>query len=347
MNFSEKEKTIINSIQKSVPLCEEPFTKLASLHKTTNKEIIDFLTYLKKEKCIRNIAGIFNNHTLGYHSSLVAFKILPEYLQSATELINSHPGVSHNYLRDHAFNLWFTLTVDSREVLRKTVEYFKEHTHALDSLILESEKTYKIGVQLSMTEKKREIPKENTTVSAASSIQNKVTNMAITEEVKTVVRILQEDLPLVENPFLKLCQKYNSFSEERLITLGKELLEQNILRRYAAIVGHRKIGYTYNAMVVWKPVNEAELSKAVHLAQAYTNISHIYKRTVYKDTWEYPLYTMIHATDQSDFNAIISSIYENAKIEEYTILPTLEEFKKKRTKLFSPHFDQWYEEHEI
>ena len=102
---------ILYKIQKSFPLVQRPFEQIAKELNTTEDEVIKILKNEKENKIIRQTSAIFDTKKLGYTSSLVAFEIAPENIDDAVLILNSHPGISHNYERNHKYNIWFTLAI--------------------------------------------------------------------------------------------------------------------------------------------------------------------------------------------------------------------------------------------
>ena len=103
-------------------------------------------------RIIREITPIFDTRALGYSSMLVAAKVDPEYPHRPAKIINSHPGVSHNYLRDHEFNLWFTIATppDSKLGLEGTLEVLQRLTGAESIRQLPTLTMFKINMNLEM-----------------------------------------------------------------------------------------------------------------------------------------------------------------------------------------------------
>ncbi len=115
-----------------------------------DSSVISILQEEKEKKIIRPDISIYDTKRLGYSSSLISFKIAREDISKAVEIINSHPGVSHNYEREHPFNIWFTLAVpkDSKLGFDKTVEILAKETRAIDYIVLPTIKMFKIAVKL-------------------------------------------------------------------------------------------------------------------------------------------------------------------------------------------------------
>jgi DNA-binding Lrp family transcriptional regulator len=126
---------LLYRMQNDFPLTERPFAALAEELGESEEVVLRTVRQLKEEGIIRQTSAIFDTKRLGYHSSLVAFRIPEARIDEAAEIVNAHPGVSHNYLRNHDFNLWFTLAVppDSRLGLQGTIERLRRMTKASPS----------------------------------------------------------------------------------------------------------------------------------------------------------------------------------------------------------------------
>ena len=120
----------MNLLQSSFPLAPEPYAQLAAEHELDVDDLMTRTQRLFDERIIREITPIFDTRALGYDSMLVAAKVDSEHPHRAAKIINSHPGVSHNYLRTHEFNLWFTIATppDSELGLQGTLEVLQELT---------------------------------------------------------------------------------------------------------------------------------------------------------------------------------------------------------------------------
>ena len=157
---------ILSYIQKNFPLIPRPFKKIADDLGLTEDEVIKIISQEKEANVIRQISAIFDTKRLGYKSTLAAFMIDKEDIDEAASIINSHPGVSHNYERDHDFNIWFTLAVppDSKLGLEKTLEILAKLAKAKDFIMLPTIKKFKISLNLMSKEvvlKKRKFKKQD------------------------------------------------------------------------------------------------------------------------------------------------------------------------------------------
>ena len=152
------DKEILNEIQWSFPLVAEPYKSLADKFHISNDEMKNRIIQLKSSGVLRQLSAIFDTRRLGYKSSLVAMAVTPEKLDYVANQINRHPGVSHNYERNHEYNLWFTLATPPGSDLKTEVDKFSKLPGILKVRLLPTIKLFKIGVKLDMVDdKKKEI----------------------------------------------------------------------------------------------------------------------------------------------------------------------------------------------
>jgi len=223
MEFSEKDALVLNRVQKGIPGVSEPFLAIAKEIGLTEDEVLETISRLKENKVIRNISGIFEGKKLGYYLSLVALEIPAERTDAAAAVISSHPGVSHNYLRNHRYNIWFTLAEESEEEFHKTVALLAAKTDAVDFLVMRNENLLKIGVFLNIGE-----GDESSEVTPARGAESPE-YIKLDDTAREAVLLLQNDLPIERSPFKKIAEsgKYihgrNSFSLTSQILLRREL----------------------------------------------------------------------------------------------------------------------------
>lgn len=322
---------ILLEIQHNFPMCAKPFEAIAKKFDTTQESVIEILQSQKNQKIIRQTSAIFDTKKLGYSSSLVAFEVSENDLQFASEAINAHPGVSHNYLRSHKYNVWFTLAVapNSKLGLKKTVEYLAKIVNAKNYLILPTLKMFKIAVKLDTTKSKK--IKEEVTHKTFKPLN-------LTDEHYRLIELLQKDIEFVAEPFLEIVTKLG-LSYERFFELIDELKQSGIMRRFASILNHKKAGFDANAMVVWE-IDEEQADEIGKTCASFSNVSHCYLRPSCDD-WKFNLFTMIHATSESELAHVIDSIAQEIKFKSNFILHSIKEFKKVRIIYFSSEFEKY------
>ena len=277
---------ILNEIQWTFPLVVRPFDAIATKFVISPDEVKDRLNHLKRKGVLRQLSAIFDTRKLGYTSSLVAMEIEPDKLEYIAHQINKHPGVSHNYEREHQFNLWFNLDVTHGSDLEKEFDKFSKLDGIKKTRMLPTLQLFKIGVKLDMVDdKKHEIK--------PSEAKKKVidTKFVATEDDKKFIRELQKDMEITDRPFQKAAENLG-ITEEQIFEKLHYYEEIGVMRRYAAILRHREAGFTANGMIVWKVAKE-RINEVGNKLGAFPQVSHCYERPVYSD-WPYNVFSMIH-----------------------------------------------------
>jgi DNA-binding Lrp family transcriptional regulator len=153
-----------------------------------------------------------------------------------------------------------------------------------------------------------------------------------------VIRALQGDMPVVSEPYAPAAAALGLPQEELLEHLDG-MVERRLLRRVAAILYHRRAGFSANGMGVWKVPDERIMEIGPRMA-AYRGISHCYQRPTYED-WPYSVFTMAHGRSKDECDAILDSIAEQTGITERATLYSSTEFKKIRLLYFTEDFRAW------
>jgi DNA-binding Lrp family transcriptional regulator len=325
------ENELLFEMQNAFPMTERPFKAVAGKLNTTEEEVLNLVQKLKDDKIIRQTSAIFDTKRLGYKSSLVAFKVDEDKIDQAAEIINAHPGVSHNYLRNHDYNIWFTMAVapDSKLGLEKTIEILKERTGAEDAIILPTLKMFKISVKMDTTGKRAK--KEKLKKLAHKEIE--LTPLHI-----SVIKELQKDITVVEEPFKEAAEKLG-LSYDQFFEIAQELKESGVMRRFATILNHRKAGFGANAMSVWAVPEEKGEEIGREMAE-FSAVSHCYLRPSYPN-WPYNLFAMVHAKTQEECDTLIEEMAKESGLTEYGKLYSTVEFKKQRLVYFDDAFKEW------
>lgn len=199
--LDKKDKELLNEIQWSFPLAQRPFLEISKRHKLSEEEVIHRIGRLKDMGLIRQINAIFDTRRLGYKSALIAFSVETNKLDEVATEINKHPGVSHNYERNHEYNMWFTLAVPPNESMRAVLDRMAALDGVLKYRLLPTLKLYKIGVRLDMVNSDAEKPEPTETIKEVNP--NKV---SLTQQDKDFIRELQKDLEIIPEPFDKGAQ---------------------------------------------------------------------------------------------------------------------------------------------
>lgn len=148
--MNENSVNLLNIIQDDFPLESRPFLALANKLNMTEEDVIEVIKEFKKEGYIRRLGGVFDSKGLGYKSTLCAAQVPKNRVKEVATIINSYSGVTHNYLRNHSYNMWFTLTAPSTEQLELIFDEIKDKTNVDDIIPLTSTNTFKIRVNFNV-----------------------------------------------------------------------------------------------------------------------------------------------------------------------------------------------------
>ncbi len=324
--LDEVDKKLLNEIQWVFPLVDRPYQEIAQRYGISEQEVMRRISSLKNIGLIRQINAIFDTRRLGYKSALVAFSVKPDKLEFVAERVNEHPGVSHNYERNHEYNMWFTLAVPPGTDMKDDLDMMAALDGVTKYRVLPTLKLYKIGVRLDMVNNDAEKPRPTDQVKELSPEK-----VQITERDKEFIRELQKDLAVVPEPFKQLANNLGITTGE-LLAKAKEYEKNGIMRRFAAILRHRDAGFVANGMVVWH-VPEDKIDEVGFKLAAFPQVSHCYRRPIYPD-WRFNLFSMVHARTLEAAEKMAAEMSESIGIKDYQILFSSREFKKERVKYF-------------
>ncbi|HZR14303.1 MAG TPA: Lrp/AsnC family transcriptional regulator [Acidimicrobiia bacterium] len=340
--LEDVDRELLNALQWDFPVVEQPFGALGERLSIGDADVRARVRRLKQLGVLRQLSAIFDTRALGYDSALVAAKIDPDRVDDAARVVSEHPGVSHNYKRNHAYNLWYTIAVPPGQSLDEHVDVLHRASGALVTRKLPTLKLYKIGVKLDMT--------GTTAANAKSDVlehekPERRPDMEAPElsdvEIETI-RVVQEDLPLVERPFAAQAA-HLGVSERDVLDMLASFKERKLMRRFAAVMNHRTAGFKANAMGVWA-VPEEQLEELGPKMAGFAAVSHCYRRPTYED-WPYSVFTMVHGRSARDCEATIDAIRDETGVDDYALLWSVKEYKKTRVRYFTPEWDAWTREH--
>lgn len=336
--MDDLDRKLLNMLQTDFPIVPEPFAELAKRLGMTEEEVIRRVNSLKDTGIIRQISAIFDSRALGYASMLVAFSVTDDWIEQTAETVSAYPGVSHNYERNHYYNLWFTITVPPGTSPASEVGRLAAQTGPQAVRMFPALRVFKIGVAFDMTGDQIKTPcsppcqgGQVTSPLLEKEGLGEVLKYDLNEEDIEAVRALQRDLSLERRPFAALAVQAR-LSEDELIARANSFLKTGIMRRYAAVLHHRKAGFSANAMVAWKVPEDAIEAVGLKMAD-HPSVSHCYRRPTFPD-WPYSIFTMIHGHAREDCEKVAREISESTGMGEYVLLFSTREFKKSRVRYF-------------
>jgi DNA-binding Lrp family transcriptional regulator len=334
ITLDERDQALLNIVQTEFPLVARPFAALADRLGEPESLVLARYQRLKDDRIIRQVSAIFDTRKLGYRSSLVATAVDDHRIEDAAALINDHPGVSHNYRRDHEFNLWWTVAVPPECDLEAHVAALHRLTGANATRVLPTLKLYKIGVDLDVSDTRSMAAQS--TLPAYKETSRTAADLTA-DEVRYVLE-LQEDLSVEPAPFTAMAARLGVGTDD-VLAAARAFVDEGLMRRFAAVLHHRRAGFGANAMSVWN-VPEERTDEYGYALASYAAVSHCYRRPTYPD-WPYALFGMIHATSKERVEEAVADIRTRTGLEDYRLLYSTAEYKKVRVRYFDPAYAEW------
>jgi len=319
LRLTKLQKQLSGVLQDGLPICQRPFDDIARFMGITEQIVLRQTTRLKAAGVIRRIAALINYRTLGFSSTLVAAHIPEESLTEVTAAVNSLENVSHNYLRTHHYNLWFTLQTSSLEEADITLANLSAR-FGLDFHSLPVEHIFKLDVRF-------DPDNQNELLDSAPQVPtSEIVHLNDTE--KLLLAKLQNDLQVIAKPFDFLCAE--DLAIEDILRILTELTDKGVIRRIAAALDHHKLGFVANVLFVAK-VGPDRIIEAGKALARFGIVSHCCQRRCFEN-WPYNLFAMMHSRSMGEIQHIIDRFTQAQKIDSFELLPTAAELKKQAVK---------------
>lgn len=150
LKLNDIDKALLNRIQSDFPVDPRPYRIIARELSLDEADVIDRIGRLKESGIIRRIGGNFVPHKVGFVSTLCAAKVPEEKVDAFAKVVNRHTGVTHNYVRENEFNIWFTFIARSRQEIENNLQQISRETGVDTILNLPATKVFKIRAQFNV-----------------------------------------------------------------------------------------------------------------------------------------------------------------------------------------------------
>ena len=338
--LTEKENSLLLKLQQGIPLVAHPYAILGKTLDMSESEVLGCI-----EKCFsfgkaRRMGGVFDARRLGYRSMLCAVDLLPDAVEKLTPVLIAHPGITHCYERswpaelqetldggpvgrEHVPNIWFTLAVNHDD-FDADIAKLSVALAPYDILQLPALRRFKIDVIFDPRQRKlgEEFP-GMLRGADSKSIPEKFP--LFSEREKAIVRILDNNMPRVSNPYEAIATEVGVSLKELLATLNG-WKDSGILRRMAMIVYHHQLGFKANGMCVWH-VDADRVDECGRMLASCSAVTHCYRRP-YTQTFPYDLYAMIHDQSWDKVYQLFLDISKKTGLVNGRFLCSTREFKK-------------------
>jgi DNA-binding Lrp family transcriptional regulator len=320
VHLTKLQKQLCNALQGGLGICSRPFADLAEFLSSDEETVLREIKELKKAGVIRRISALINYRALGLTSTLAAGHVPQENLQEVTEAVNSLESVSHNYLRQHYYNLWFTLQGQSHQEIEVTLSNLSGR-FGIDFYSLPVERVFKLDVRFDAENEGQLLIQDAPDIPKGETVE-------LGKKQKRILWGLQNELGLTSKPFDFLCGE--GLGEQEVLRIIAGLVGAGVIRRIAGVVNHRKLGFVANVLFCCEVGRDRVVGAGERLAR-FGIVSHCYQRKPLKD-WPYNLFAMMHGRSMGEIQHVINRFVGAERIDSFELLPTEAELKKQPVK---------------
>ena len=345
---------VLDLIQSGFPLESDPYGVMAGQLDATREEVLSAVAALRREGSIRRLGASFASKKLGYSSTLCALAVPGDAAEvdRVAAIVNECPNVTHNYLRNNRYNLWFTIIARSSDEVARILAEIEEKSGCSGALNLPATALYKIKVDFGAMKKSGTEEAQGTKASRHAKHEAKTSGDTAADGKPfdpedpfdiALVRWAQSDIAgsgegIDPEPFAAAAACIAgevgdaSVDEQRVLERLRSWKKQRVIRRFGALVAHRKRGYAFNGMTVWDvPAEQADAVGKAFAAHPF--VSHCYARPR-SEEWPYNLYAMVHATTQEELDDRVAQLREESGYATQVLVST-REYKKTSMRYFA------------
>lgn len=316
---------LLNDWQRGFPLVAEPFAAISAAFRAgagaDTSTVIGHYRSLLRDDAISRIGGIWGTGA-GGAALLCALAVPVCRLETVAAQVSAHPGVNHNYEREHRHNLWFVITGRNGEAVARAVDDLEAQT-GCTALRLRMRRAYRIDLGFDLRD-----------TLAASSNPTAQRVVPVDDADAPLAALVENGLPLVDRPFDAWGDELRWSCEQVLTTLLR-WLRQGTLRRFGAIVRHHEAGFAHNAMTVFDVPDAVVDGFGASLAGQH-GVTLAYRRERAAD-WPYNLYCMVHGRDRGAVIAAIDTAIERCGLDAFprAVLFSVRRFKQTGARYFT------------
>ena len=343
-------------IQDGFPLVERPYKALAEMLNVSEQDVFDEVEKMRTSGVIRRIGGVYDSKKLGFISRLCAGKVPASENDFAAEphtqtpmekfasIVMSEPAITHNYIRSHEYNVWFTVIAENESAIQTVVDRVCSQTDLHDVHVLTATKKYKINTVMgkgadasvdspALRHSENLSPRHSDDQAQRHSEDRRAEESSkftetLSETDRIRIHIACDDIPHTLTPFKDWGVSCDELRED---------LAVKRMRRFGAILRHQDAGFPCNAMVCFSRHSDnrrlEESSKISALAKKHY-VSHCYERPTFEN-FEYNLYAMMHAQTPEELDGFIKESVALLDNPEYVVLHSLKELKKTSFRFFA------------
>lgn len=313
---------LLNGWQRDFPLVEAPFARIAEAHGVAEAHVLQAYRRATADGSLSRIGGVFAAGA-GGAALLCAMAVPAARLEAAAAIVSAHPGVNHNYEREHGFNLWFVITGRDAAQVEAGVRVLEAAT-ACRALRLPMRRAYRIDLGFDLVGVHAGLPRAPAAAHASS---------AVAPADEPLAALAERGLPLVARPYDEWAAVLGRSRRELLDTL-RGWLGQGTLRRFGTVVRHHELGFAANAMTVFDVPDEQVDALGERLARQ-AGVTLCYRRAR-ADGWPFNLYCMVHGRSRDVVHALLADAVGAAGLAgcERRVLFSRRRFKQQGARRF-------------
>lgn len=329
--LDDTNRSLLAEIQRRIPIDHRPFEVLGEKLGLSEQECLERVARLKAQGVIQELTALFDLPSLGYQSTLVAMSVEPGQLDEAMAVVSQYPGVSRAYACRDRFNLWFAIAVPPDDSLTHVMKVLHRLSHAQQAMMLPVLKVYRSDWKAGLVDQAAWLE------GMADLSDERRPAPTLTDADIRRIRIVQEELPLLELPY-SVWAEQAEMTEPELFAWARRMEHLGYLQRIAAVARHSG-GWTSHMMVLWEiPEDEVDVIGG-HMA-LFREVTHCCRRSTSID-WPYPLYTFVRAQTQQGCSEVVERIQRHIGRFPEKRIGCVKEYKSVRVRCCAEAFDAW------
>lgn len=318
--MSPSQLELLNQFQRAFPLVPRPFGEIGRRLGRPERWVLDTLAGLQAHGTVSRVGAVFAPNTVGA-STLAALSVPAPRLAEVAARVSAHPAVTHNYARDHAWNLWFVATAADEDSLAISLGDIEAAARSGPLLDLRLEEEYHIDLGFDLA--------SSTGLAKEIVVRRRAEPVALSTVDRLLVDALADGLPLVCTPYAELGAALG-LDETETIARIERWSRQGIIRRFGVVVRHAELGFGANAMAVWD-VPESRVTSLGETLARVPGVTLCYRRRTAPPDWTYNLFCMVHGASPAPVRTLLETAARHCGLDRYpgAVLPTLARFKQR------------------
>ncbi|MFP9060189.1 Lrp/AsnC family transcriptional regulator [Natrialbaceae archaeon A-chndr2] len=324
---------LLDEYQCGFPVRQAPYEALETVTGLEAAAVLQRVRAHHEAGIVRRLGPVLDPSVIG-SSTLAALAVPEDEFAAAAEAVNGHPEVSHNYRRNHEWNMWFVLTAASRGRRDEILEEIATKT-GLEPLVLPKRTEYRLDLQFPVVGDRIERGERNRRaelqLEPTSPVDEDDESPEMTARDATILEAIQDGVPLSLKPYTDLADELE-LEPSAVVSGIKDCLSKGFIKRFGLIIDHHTVGFRHNCMVVWA-VPEDRIDAVGERAGRHPFVTKCYHRPRRPEQdWEYTLFTMIHARKAGLVDQTIEELSADIVPHPHQRLETVERLKQTGTR---------------